>query len=55
MDKPATFTRDAIRAEKLKFLESNSHNPQMRELKKSLSVVNNHSGTIEGEKRYLLS
>ena len=33
MDKPATFTKDAIRAEKLKFWEQ-LHNPTDEELKK---------------------
>ena len=49
MDKPATFTKDAIRAEKVKVFEQ-MHNPTDEELKKFFIRGQYHSGTIEGKK-----
>ena len=49
MDKPATFTKDAIRAEKVKVFEQ-LHNPTDEELKKFFIRGQYHSGTIEGKK-----
>ena len=49
MDKPATFTKDAIRSEKVKVFEQ-LHNPTDEELKKFFIRGQYHSGTIEGKK-----
>ena len=49
MDKPATFTKDAIRAEKVKVFEQ-LYNPTDDELKKFFIRGQYYSGTIEGKK-----
>ena len=54
MDKPATFTKDAIRAEKVKVFEQ-LHNPTDEELKKFFIRGQYHSGTIEGKKISLIA
>lgn len=54
MDKPATFTKDAIRAEKVKVFEQ-MHNPTDEELKKFFIRGQYHSGTIEGKKISLIA
>ena len=54
MDKPATFTKDAIRAEKIKVFEQ-LHNPTEDELKKFFIRGQYHSGTIEGKKISLIA
>ena len=54
MDKPATFTKDAIRAEKVKVFEQ-LHNPTDDELKKFFIRGQYHSGTIEGKKISLIA
>ena len=54
MDKPATFTKDAIRAEKVKVFEQ-LHNPTDDELKKFFIRGQYHSGKIEGKKISLIA
>ena len=54
MDKPATFTKDAIRAEKVKVFEQ-LHNPTDEELRNSLSVVNTIQVRSKGKKISLIA
>ena len=54
MDKPATFTKDAIRAEKVKVFEQ-LHNPTDDELKKFFIRGQYRSGRSKGKKTSLIA